>query len=616
MEIFGLVLGKKRKQCEDENRCSCGFVKLERREHNRYLVEGLKTSLGEAVEVSLDTIAIEPAEGKFEIGNFLEFTIEDEQFEGEVIRVQSNLVVFKLTSTIPYDLIKNRIKKVEDSPFDLGDVCIKRELVNSDEDLEKNRAVVNLMLELDDPNTNIEKFIHNIEALPKLTQMILEKANSIEVARGAKVTNLSAAVARLGFEEVKRIVYEYINFDVNLANKSLPNFKDFEAYYLLLNAVFRKLAKVANFKDIRSEGQSLLSMSTMGAVLLAREDEKLSSYYDSISNLFGFEMRVLERNRYCTDIIDINRLYFFETLRVFTSLFDGFAMANLLLYPSYSLQFDITTGDRKFRYAYISYLAILALKFILDRDKYSGYIFYNRMRKFGYGIGDTKELLEALIAEVKQKLNKLGISYQPSSLDIPSPNISLKSYLGGNNIYYEYFMEKIKQFDEEATRLAIRYEDEQYAHFVLEKVLNAYEFGFKHLPFIIVPCENIADEHLTLEQFRAFDIVIFKNIHKLPRELYDDFRKIWRDFEGKIIATYDNNAMIDFETPELFKMLIKFNVDFPSYFKNPIIYNNMLNHSIKGINSFLGFPRCDLENFKEDSFLSQRKVYTTCIKKV
>ncbi len=610
MGLFGF--GKK-KEHKEQKEVKKEFVPLERRTALRYLVEGLQTSLGEAIEVARNSIVV-GVKGGFKAGDYIDITIDGEENEGEVVRVMPSKIVVKLQKPLDIEKMSRYFRRLQSATFAPCAINAQEELIQSDQELETNKAIVNLMLELDDPNTNIEKFTQNIDSLPKLKEMILKRANSIEKARGAKVETIAAAITRLGFEEIKRVVYEFINYEINLTNKTLPEFKDFETYQIFLNAAFKRLSAVVGFKDIKSEGQSLLSMSNVAAVLMSKKSPKLASFYRSPKELFGYEMRLLEHKELCTDLLEMNRVYFVETLKVFSHLFEGFAFANLMFHPYYEQHFTLMSGERKFRYAYLVYLTIAMVRFVLASDKYSGYLLFNRLKKFGLGLAQSKEMIDSVIEDVNKQLGALHIDKKIEPIQIPSALYSLGNFLG-TGAYLDYFKAKLYQFDQESHRLALRYEDEHYSHFVLEKIINNDDFSLKSLPFVVIPCESLEDEDLPLDQFRSFDLLIFRNLHKLPANLHKDFEKIWRDFEGKIVVTFDTNSLLDIKEPALFEIIKNHIVDFPSYFQSAVLYQKMLLQSVGLCNRFVGQDVCDIAEVK-DGMLTQKAVLVHCCQKV
>ena len=607
MRLFGF--GAKKKEQEPQT-TSKKVVQLNRRKEDRYLVKDLSTNYGDVIDIAKSGISLKAINGSLNIGDFVDLRLQDLQVEASVSVVQRVRTALQLQQPISQKLIKKHLLLPQDFHIQTkGSIDIDN--LFQDKDIEVNRAIINLMLEIDDPNATIEKFQESIEKLPKLKEMLLKRANSIEKARAARVEDVKSAITRLGFEEVREIVYEYINYDINLNNDSLTDFKNFDLYTILLNHIFKRFAALLHFNDLKSEGRSLLSMSYIGAVLMSKEKPELNSYYTSAKELFGFEMRLKEKIALDIDLLDVCRLYFLETLGVFRYIYDGFVLAHLLLTPSLEINFPITLSERKLKFAYVAYLTILAQKFILAKDPISGYILFNRLRRYGLNLQEAKEFINTTIENVNSQLAKIGTNKRVPLVEYPSYSFSLSALLG-KNVYTEYFINKMTAINKEGERVAIRYEDNYYAHKILEAVVQNDNFSFKTMPYCIIPCEALADEDLSLDQFSSFDLVIFRNIDKLPSTLFSDFKKIWNDFEGKIVVTYAKESMIDFNNEELYRLLQEVVVDIPSYFQSPSMYLKMVQNTLSEIKRFSNKEVCDLEDFKE-GVLTQKGVYLRCL---
>ena len=585
-------------------------VALNRRKEERYLVKALMSNYGEVIDIAQSSVAVMAKSKTLSVGDFVDLKVKDLDFDAHVSVVQTKRSALVTEQKIPQELIAKHLLLPKEVALEPRGEFNKDEIFY-DKDMEINRAIINLMLEIEDPNTSIEKFQESIENLPKLKEMLLKRANSIEHARGAKVEDIKSAITRLGFERVKEVVYEYVNYDINLSNTQLASFKDFDIYTLLLTHLFKNFASLTHFKDIKAEGQSLLSMSYIGAVLISKESQLLSKYYKSAKELFSLEMRLKEKLELGVDMLDVCRLYFLDTLGVFRYIYDGFVLAHLLLTPSLEIDFSITLSQRKLKFAYVAYLTLLAQKFILAKDTASGQILFARLRRYGLSLKDAKKFLDEVIADVNKKLAKIGIEKRVMAVEYPSFVFSVDGVIG-KNIYAEYFKMQLTLFSKEGKRLALRYEDSYFAHNLLDIVLQSESFSFRSMPYIVIPCERLADEDLSLDQFSSFDILLFKNVDRLPKQLFNDFKKIWSDFEGKIIVTYDKKSMIDYSMPSLFALLHEVIVDVPSYFQSPSIYLKMVQNTLATIERFSSENSCDLANFKDD-ILMQKGVYLHCL---
>ncbi len=610
MALFGF--GKRKKE-QKEQKSVVEEVVLNRRREERYIVRDLHSQYGEVLDIARKSIAVVVKEESFEHGDLVDLKFGESECEAEVCASQNKKVGFCLRCEVDRELIEKHLFMPKSASF-TPRKAFDESLIVRDKDIEVNKAIISLMLEIDDPNATIEKFQRHIAAIPKLQERILKRANSIEHARGVKVEDIKMAIARLGFEEVKELIYEYVHYEINLSNRYLTNFADFDIYNILLSTLFKHFAPLLPFNDIKGEGESLLAMSYIGAVLMAKMDREVGESYRSAKELFEFEMRIFERSRLGADMVEVCRNYFVDTMSLFRYIYDGFVYANLMLYPQLEIPFAVTLSERKLKYAYVAYLTILAQKFLLGKDQASGYRLFSRLRRFGLNLKEAKEFLDTIIDEVNGKLGKIGSNKRIRHCDFPTSTYLMESFVG-KNIYGDYFVRSLHLFDEKASRLAVRYEDSYYTHMVLEKFLSSDEFSLKALPFCIIPCANLDDEDISLSQFEAFDVLVFKDVDRLPAALLSDFKKIWADFEGKVIATYSKESMIDFTNEALYTILQKSVVDFPSYQHSPTLYVKMLSSTINALNRFGGREFCDIADFKDET-VDQKFVYVKCMEKL
>ncbi|BCD60111.1 MULTISPECIES: HDOD domain-containing protein [unclassified Nitratiruptor] len=612
MGLFGFGKKKKEQVAVSETN-EIEHIAINHRKENRYIAKsGTTCNYGEVVDFSKKSLAVAVTKGSHETGESLQLELEGISIDAKVLRVAPKKMALKLENDLAESVakrIKTKLKESEIEPKSLLDF----QNMEHDPDMEKKRAIINLMLELEDPNTSVEKFKDSIHAIPEIRDHLIAQANSLENSRLGEVKDEGGAVTRLGFDRVKAIVYDYIMQESTKADESLSHFKDFDIYKIVLGAYFKKFAPLFGFKDRNNEAIHFLSTLNIGAEYLAKQSGRLAELYKSPYELFSFEMRFMEYREFGTDLFEINKYYFVDSLNIFRYIYDGFVLANMMLYPKYTPHYTIELSERKMRFGFIVYLCILALRFILSKDKYSGVIFYNRLKRLGYDAVSAKEFINETNALINQQLIRLGIDKKIQQPDLGSGYaFSLENYIG-SGIYYEYVHRMLVLFDDKATRMALRFEDEYYTMDVLEKVLNFDEFGFKNSAFVIVPCSALADDEVPMDQFKAFNLVVFKDVDKLPKKLQKDFLKIWKDYEDKIICTFSSDSMIEYENKELFEALQPYIVDFPSYYQSPLLYTKMLTNTAQQINKFLGTSACDIALFKND-YVTQKSVYVECLK--
>ena len=608
MALFGF--GKKTKKEATQKEQQSDHLPLNKRKELRYIAKNQKCNIGEITDISKKSIGLLVSETKYEEDESLQIECGPLKRDGRVTRLGQKKIAIQFEKVLEENIVKELKVFLQDRDIEPKGSIDPTEL-EEDEDLVRSRALIDLMLELEDPNTNAQKLKESINALPELKAAIINKANSIENIRQGEVTNIPSAVTRLGFDAVKKMTQEYITHIATFCNPSMKSFEEFDIYKVVMSAYFKKLAPLFSFKDSKNEAVNFLNTMNIGADFLAKRSEKLEKYYKSPLELFSFEMRFLERVELGTDLLELDKKYFVDKLNVFQYIYDGFVLANMMLYPKYEPSFTITLSERKMRFAFVVYLTLLALKFIVSKDRYSGMLFFNRLRRLGFNESDAKEFINETNNLINQQLKLFGINKIIKQPDLASYSFSLENYIG-SGIYYDYLYRNFAKLDNEATRMALRFEDTYYGMDVLEKIVNYDDFGFKRTAFVVVPCGALADEDLPLDQFKAFNLLIFQNVDKLPRGLMKDFQKLWRDFDGDFICTFSSESMIEFNNPELYTLLEPFIVDFPSYFQSPLLYTKMLGNTSKQINKFAGSQICDIAKFKS-LYVTQKSVYLECL---
>ncbi len=609
MALFGFGKKKETKQTPEKAQSS---TKLNRRRWIRYKAEGLQSSLGEVVDIAKRSLSV-ALDKNLEVGESVSVELEGTTYEAEVVALYKNRAALVVQSDIRADVVAKALKRLpacEIAPRKRFDFAT----IESDETVRINKAIVNLMLEIEDPNTTIDKLEKNILAVPKLEETILKRANSIEKARAARIKTVHEAITRLGFDEIKLMIYDYINYDLNLSNNDLKHFKNFDLYNLLINALFKHFAPLFGFNDVKGEGQSLMGMSYIGAMYLAQQSAKLQERYKDVDTLFDYEMRLLERLELGEDIFTLSRHYFLDVLDVFRYLFDGYVLAYMAHQPHYKPRFPMTLSERKLKFSYIAYLTILAMRYILGNDKHSGYVLFNRLKRFGLDLVEAKNFLNRIIDEVNARLRDIDAKNHLRHCQTPTILYSLENYLG-SGIYYDYIRRVFDDVEKGHSRVAICYGDEAYTHLVLEKILNYDEYRFNKLPFAVVDCSVIADDDMPLSQLSSFDLVVFKNIHELPASLMQDFVKIYKDFEGTLIATFDQSAMLDFTNEKLYDLIRDDIVQMPSYEESALYYMKMVHNALAHLKDFAGVEVCDIADFKEKT-KRYDCIETECIEKL
>ncbi len=558
---------------------------LNRREHLRYPVSGFETELGKAIEISSRGIRLRKGfQGNLE-KDLVKVRIGRDERECAVVWEDGENIGLRFSE--PLDLKSFEGLFLKPREFEVEPVKrITEEQLLEFESSDRTRTVVNLMSELSDPNTNVDRFKVFIKELPELEEEILNIANSVEKAGKVKIKDIDLAVVRLGFETVKEIAGNFVKKKVSMANPQLSEFKHYEAFNILKGVLFKRLSPLFNFRDLRSEGSSLLATETTGATLLLKNgDESLKKHYTDPRHFYSFITRMLERAYFGKDLVDVNGTYLKKMLGMFEFLFDGYVLAHQTFNPMYAPPEDlkISLSSRKLKFAFISFMVFSALSFIMDRDRERGYSFISRLKRAGMDLGKAIEFTNNCIFEANDILYGIGLRRSLRPVSIPSFPFKVERFFP-EDIHFGYFLLSFRRFARDTGRMVMRGDDEALMMLVLNRFLNVSEFNLNEKSFIVIPCANLKDDEIDPEVFSPFDIVIFKDVDRLDEELIDDFLKFWSDFDGKVVATVSTSS----REGKICKKLREFIVDFPSYFLSDKVHSFMVELSRRFIESETG----------------------------
>ena len=195
-------------------------------------------------------------------------------------------------------------------------------------------------------------------------------------------------------------------------------------------------------------------------------------------------------------------------------------------------------------------------------------------------------LATGIVENANDALYHMGLRRSLRMFSYPSRSIrAQRLFPVRDNVYFKYLVEKVASAKR---RLVLRHEDRTFAGYILDVILNAEEFEFRNKAFCVVPCENLCDSEIAAEDFSTFDIIVFRNIDLLEKELLSDFEKIWKNFEGIVICTYSTYSFLDWENPELYRILREYVVDIPSFLYETKSYNFMTEKIKEDLEEVLG----------------------------
>ncbi len=500
------------------------------------------------------------------------------------------------------------------SQTDILGPCLNliEELENPDADVTKLTAYVEEISEAsgepDDHGDNDDEeenktSPHNTEP-GDLKDLIIFVANTALTKSDDKIDDLDYAIVRLGLESVKKISKDYLRRKMPEREVSLSGFNNYEAFNILKTSMFKHLASFFGYEDVDGEGSLLLALDTKGIdVMMSHEKRgpgKLKNYYISSPRLYSEISRVYEKNMFGKDLLMINKHYFNQKLDMFQDIYDGYILGHLILNPCYmfdhKIKLDVTR--KKLVYAFLVSVSIMATEFIMDGDKASGAGLVHILKRSGMNEDKIMLFLNESIERSNIILKDLGLGGKIKNRPLPKSSFKIGDYLK-KDVHSKYLIQSFENFStmKSIRRMALRYEDTAYAHFILTKMLNADDIGLTSSAYCVVPCMNISVHELYLEDYAFFDLIIFKDIDRLPETHMKEFVKLWHSFEGKIIATFNNYSFLDLDHEELYVLMKDHIVDFPSYYGDSRIHETMIDHTVQYIEPFIGAREIDKSSY-------------------
>ncbi len=613
-----------------------GTIKpLNQRKHDRYFIAEIPIEgIGSIVEVSRKGLKVRKAPGFAANTPTLSFKISTLDIKTDVRWEDKSFIGLQLAGAFndPKFIIK-RIKKPKEAvvppQMRVSDKAIQQ--YRKDEILSK---MVNLLMEADSPEPNIGKigiYIDEISSLqeeenkaeegskvaegdkldeetiiaPKENQLslkdeLLARAISSDAGSQTSALNVTFAINMLGLDNLREILRNYVHKRIFKSEDSLSAFKDCETYNILKSAVFKNLCSFFGFSDIQREGNALLACEIVGVEILIKESSGiLDNFYKSTSRLYSEVSLMYEKALFGVDPVLINKYYFEKGMGAFEELYSGYVLSHNTINPHYSPseKIKISLTKNELIFSYIAYLTFLTVKFIMDRDKESGFVMVKRLR--GKGMDDKKimEFLDKSVSDTKTILKDFAVKGSFSRPALPAGSFTIENYFG-KDIGFEHLLKSFGNF----SRMALRYEDASYAHFILGNIIDFEGLGLNSKTFIVVPCKNVSENQWYVEDFSYFDFLVFKDINKLPAFLMSAFVKLWNSFEGQIIATFSNLDFLDFTNPQLYALLNSCIVDFPSYFLNDSVYKKMIEHSVNYLKPYIGKQQVDINRYLNEVY--------------
>ncbi len=588
-------------------------IPLNRRKDDRYYIEEIPVpGMGGIVEVSRNGLKMKNTAGPGIKSKVLSIMIASLEIKAEVRWEDSHFIGLQVAHafTDPSFFIKRAIRPKETIvPPQMA--LSEKAILNYSKD-EILTLMIALLMEVESPEPDIGKIgtcIDNIcrledkkgtpereggektEKEPSCKDELIAKAISLQDDENAEVKDVNFAITRLGLDNVREIIRDHVHRRIFQSETALTAFMNFDTYTVLKSAVFKNLCRFFGLSDLQPEGNALLSFETVGVEILIRESNGiLDNYYTTSSRLYAEVSRSYEKAFFGIDPLSINRCYFENNRGAFHELYNGYILANCALNPHYSpaeeLKLSMTKNGLIF--SFLAYLTFLAVNFLLDKDRESGFVLVQKLKNKGMDENMIRELLDTAINDAKAILKDFAMTGSIIRPQLPEGSYSIDSYLG-RDIRFDNLLKSFTDFDRmKVKRMALRYEDASYAHFILGRILNSDSLALNAKTLCVVPCRNVSDDPWYVRDLAYFDLIVFKDVHKLPPAHLNAFLKLWETFEGQIITTFSNLVFLDYTRPPLHSALKSAIVDFPSFFYNDSVYKKMVDHTMNYLRPYLG----------------------------
>lgn len=423
-----------------------------------------------------------------------------------------------------------------------------------------------------------------------LKGLLIERARGGDLETGTVEMNIDFAISRLGIEQLKSITKGFVKKKLAQVSSSMKSFKNYSSFTTLKTVLYNRISHVFGYQDPEGEGAALLQFETAGIeALINRSSGVLDGYYTSATRVYSNLSRRYERALFGKDLIEVNKA-FFDKIGQYDEMYFGYVMAHLGLNPQYDLskELKVTLSKEALNFSLVAHLTFLGLKFAMDRDRLCGSILIQKLMGRGMNAVKAGDFVNDCVNEANKVIDDFGMRGK-IGVATPPPLVSTLTKYLPKDIRYRHIVNIFREFERlPRKRLAIRFEDSSYAHFILRRLINDPECQLSRRVACVIPCANISEKPLYMDNFSNFDLLVFKNIDKLPSNHVRDFMKIWSSYEGAVVVTFDKYSFIDYTLKPLFSILKESVVDFPSYFAGEDTYRAMVGHTIECLAPYLG----------------------------
>jgi len=192
---------------------------------------------------------------------------------------------------------------------EIEDIRISQDFINA----------INLLSEVDDPNTEAESLSFVINQIPPLKNKIIEEANKASENAAEEIKDLPTAIARLGMDKIKKLSYQYFDLFVATYKNPMENFESFNQFNLTKVQTFKKFAPYISFQPKRKVGLLLLLLETVSSIanLFVEKDSNYKRILKNSLKFYSYPLRIYEKYLFGEDYLSLNERFLEKSLKYY-----------------------------------------------------------------------------------------------------------------------------------------------------------------------------------------------------------------------------------------------------------------------------------------------------------
>ncbi|MEZ0323817.1 MAG: hypothetical protein ABWJ98_05875, partial [Hydrogenothermaceae bacterium] len=420
MGLFGFG-GKKEEPKKTEEKKSA--IEIDDRWNRYYLKDIQASDVGSIVYITKNVAYIKTFKENKELkpGMFLQIELNGKKYKTQIVdSSETDITAGFLEEFNDIEFIKKHtnliqekkpIKKISITAKDIENEKISSDLI----------TLFNLLPEIEAPNTDAIQLKLLFDLLPPLRNKIIEISNSVSEGATEEIKDIETAILRLGFDKLKKVVSEY--FDLFIANykPQIENFENMSQLNLTKVEAYKRVAPYLSFQIKRKAGiiLFLLDVVSSAATIFAKKDENYKNILKNSVYFYSYPLRQYERNIFGEDFLHTNYEFIKSKIKPLVEVYDSYKLGHVFMYPFLTVEKEaLNFSNRNLKRAYIYYLSFLMVNNLVYNDKKSGYILYNRLRRFGMSVNEVVDFLNEIVFTVNKALSNIGVK---PFLRSPSP---------------------------------------------------------------------------------------------------------------------------------------------------------------------------------------------------